>query len=56
MKKQDGHKKISLVMIIFNLTGPDVQKKMYQMKIQLENMVAPFFGTFPFTHTDLAEN
>ena len=43
-------------MIIFSLTGPDVQKKMYQMEIQLENMVAHFFGTFPFTQTDLAEN
>ena len=48
--------KTSLVMIIFSLTGPDVQKKMYQMEIQLENMAAHFFGTFPFTQTDLAEN
>ena len=48
--------KTSLVMIIFSLTGPDVQKKKYQMKIQLENIVAHFFGTFPFTQTDLAEN
>ena len=48
--------KTSLVMIIFSLTGPDVQKKMYQMEIQLENMVAHFFGIFPFTQTDLAEN
>ena len=55
MKKQDGHK-TSLVIIIFSLTGPDVQKKMYQMEIQLENMVAHFFGTFPFTQTDLAKN
>ena len=48
--------KTSLVMIIFSLTGPDIQKKMYQMEIQLENMVAHFFGTFPFTQTDLDEN
>ena len=48
--------KTSLVMIIISLTGTDVQKKLYQMEIQLENMVAHFFGTFPFTQTDLAEN
>ena len=42
-------------MITFSLTGPDVQK-IYQMEIQPENMVAHFFGTFPFTQTDLAEN
>ena len=56
MKKQDGHKKTSLVRNIFSLTGPDVQKKMYQMETQLENMMAHSFGTFPFTHMDLAEN
>ena len=43
-------------MIIFSLTGPDVQKKMYQTEIQLENMVTHIFGTFPFTQTELAEN
>ena len=56
MIKQDDRKKTSLVMIIFSLTGPDVQKKMYQIEIQLENMVAHLFGTFPFTQRDLAEN
>ena len=51
----------AFLMLIFyrvtiSLTGPDVQKKMYQMEIQLGNMVAHFFGTFPFTQTELAEN
>ena len=43
-------------MIIFSFTESDVQKKMYQMEIQLGNTVAHFLGTFPFTQTDLAEN
>ena len=48
--------KILLEMIIFSLTGSDVQKKTYQIEIQLRNMVAHFFGTFPFTQAHLAEN
>ena len=55
-EKQDGHKKTLLQMITFSLTGPDFQKKMYQMEIQLGYMVVHLSGTFPFTQTDLAEN
>ena len=48
--------KILLEMIIFSFTGSDVQKKTYQIEIELGNTAAHFLCTFPFTQTDLAEN
>ena len=55
MKKQDGHENLARN-DYFSLNRVRRSEETYQIEIQLGNMVAHFFGTFPFTQTDLAEN